>query len=341
MIKRPSKHPPPLSRRELILAGIAAGIGSLAITATPSYGQANTLIVRQLKLATSWLPQAQFAGYYMAQHKGFYQAQNIDVIIDHCGPGRSALSALMSGDVDFATLWFVTAITNQQSGAQLINLAQTIQNSSLLLLWRRSAIINSPRDLHGRRVSLWGGDHQIPYDILLKDVAIETVPQGSTANLFIRNLVSACAATWYNEYYQIMNSTFVSEDFHPFFLSSANINLPEDGLYTLPSRIRSDPALVHAFVNASLEGWRYAFENVDETVEIVLKIMRKSKLVSHRPHQKWMLERIRDLSGFSQNSNQFGTLSRDRFSEALALLKSRRIDIPPIIYDQFVRSSHV
>jgi len=49
------------------------------------------------------------------------------------------------------------------------------------------------------------------------------------------------------------------------------------------------------FVTASLEGWRYAFDHPGEALDIVIKYLREAHLPANRMHQKWMLDRMRDL----------------------------------------------
>jgi NitT/TauT family transport system substrate-binding protein len=86
------------------------------------------------------------------------------------------------------------------------------------------------------------------------------------------------------------------------------MNFPEDGIYTLQASLDKDPALAAAFIDASLEGWRYAFDHPDETLDIVIKYMREAKLPANRMHQKWMLERMRDLMAPVNPQGAFGHL---------------------------------
>jgi len=56
-----------------------------------------------------------------------------------------------------------------------------------------------------------------------------------------------------------------------------------------------DPQLYAEFVQASYEGWIGAFEHPDEAIEIVLGYMKNAKLAAGRAHQRWMLNRMKDL----------------------------------------------
>ncbi len=65
---------------KLALAFTSAAFGMAALTA-----QAAEEVTIQLK----WVTQAQFAGYYVAQDKGFYEEAGLDVTINPGGPEPS------------------------------------------------------------------------------------------------------------------------------------------------------------------------------------------------------------------------------------------------------------
>jgi len=244
-----------------------------------------------------WTPQAQFAGYYTALDKGIYAAHGIDLTILMGGPGHSPAQALESGEADFAVLWLTTAIQQRVAGVRLVNVAQVIQKSSMMLISRKSSGIRTPADMNGKKVGLWGGDLAIPPHALFAQygVTVREVPQSGTVNLFLRGGIDVTSAMWYNEYHTILNAGIDPEQLSVVSLDKCGMNFPEDGIYTLESSILKDPALTDAFVNASLDGWQYAFAHPDEALDIVLKYMREAKIPANRMHQKWMLDRMRDL----------------------------------------------
>ncbi|MGH8858919.1 MAG: ABC transporter substrate-binding protein, partial [Polaromonas sp.] len=47
-----------------------------------------------------WLPQAQFAGYYVAQSKGYYKAEGLDVTIKPGGPDISPVQVIAGNGAD-------------------------------------------------------------------------------------------------------------------------------------------------------------------------------------------------------------------------------------------------
>lgn len=284
----------PRQKRRSITALIFVLITSCAI-ALPVYAAETPL--KNASLMPMWSPQAQFAGYYVALDKGIYARHGIDLKILRAGPGYSPAEALKKGDVDFAILWLTTALQHRAAGTELVNLAQIVQRSSVMLISKKAAGIKTINDMDGKKVGLWEGDVSIPPRTLFArhGIKVRVVRQSQTVNLFLRGGIDVASAMWFNEYHTILNSGVDPEELNTIFLSDQGMNFPEDGVYTMEKTVQKDPALAAAFVDASLEGWRYAFDHPDEALDIVIKYMREAKLPANRMHQKWMLERMRDL----------------------------------------------
>jgi NitT/TauT family transport system substrate-binding protein len=284
----------PRQKRRSITALISVLIISCAV-ALPVYAAETPL--KNASLMPMWSPQAQFAGYYVALDKGIYARHGIDLKILRAGPGYSPAEALKKGDVDFAILWLTTALQHRAAGTELVNLAQIVQRSSVMLISKKTAGIKTINDMDGKKVGLWEGDVSIPPRTLFArhGIKVRVVRQSQTVNLFLRGGIDVASAMWFNEYHTILNSGVDPEELNTIFLSDQGMNFPEDGIYTMEKTVQKDPALAAAFVDASLEGWRYAFDHPDEALDIVIKYMREAKLPANRMHQKWMLERMRDL----------------------------------------------
>jgi NitT/TauT family transport system substrate-binding protein len=269
----------------------------LPIIAIATQASAAEPVLKKASLMPLWTPQAQFAGYYVAQDKGIYARYGIDLKILGAGPGHDPVMALKDGSADFAILWLTTAIQQRSAGTELVNLAQIIQRSSMMLISRKSSGIRTITDMKGKKVGLWGGDLFIPpHALFIKyGIKVREVPQTATVNLFLRGGIDVTSAMWYNEYHTIINSGLDPEELNVFSMNELGMNFPEDGIYAMEKTLHNDPALAGAFVKASLEGWRYAFEHPEEALDIVIRRMREAKIPANRIHQKWMLNRMRDL----------------------------------------------
>jgi NitT/TauT family transport system substrate-binding protein len=253
--------------------------------------------LKKVTLMPLWSPQAQFAGYYVARDKGMYARRGIDLKILKAGAGQSPAQTLKDGGADFALLWLTTALQQRSAGVKLVNAAQMVQKSSMMLISKKSSGIKTVPDMNGKKVGLWGGDLSIPPHLLFAKhgVKVRKIQQSGTVNLFLRGGIDVTSAMWYNEYHTILNSGVDLEELNVLSLNEQGIIFPEDGVYTLEKSFKKDPDLAKAFVAASLEGWRYAFDHPDEALDIVIKYMREAELPANRIHQKWMLARMQDL----------------------------------------------
>lgn len=246
-----------------------------------------------IRLALQWTPQAQFAGYYVAFEKGFYLRKGLDVSIQRGGPGREPVKALLSGQADVGTFFLTAALLFRDQGVPLVHLGQIVgQSHQLLLAWEED--IEDLDDLEGRRISLWGDDFRGAYLALFDDRGItpHLVPQHDSVSLFRRGFVDACAAMSYNELHRLLLSGVASEDLVVFDLAREGYDFPEDGLYALSSFAEANAEACRDLVEATLEGWRYAAENVEEALDIVMEQARRAHVPTNRVHQRRMLEQI-------------------------------------------------
>jgi len=252
---------------------------------------------KKVSFIPQWLPQSQFAGYYVAHEKGFYRKYGIDMNLLDGGPAQPSAVLLEGGRADFATMFLSTGIEKRAAGVRLVNLAQIVQRSSLMLVARRSSEITTPYDINGKKVGLWGDEFRVQPMAFFKayDLNVRIVPQGDTINLFLRGGVDLASAMWYNEYHTILNAGVDASELTVFFFFAYGMNFPEDGIYCMEETYRNDPDLCCRFVKASLEGWRYAFDHPAETLDIVMKYVNERNIATDRSHQKWMLERMKDV----------------------------------------------
>jgi len=264
-------------------------------------GAAHAAEAKRAALVLQWQPQAQFAGFYVAQAKGFYLEAGLDMVLIPGGQDVVPSKLLAEGRAQFATMFLATGIErraeNRPAGQNVVHLAQLVQRSALMLITRAGSGITDPKDLDGKRVSLWDNEFQLQPRALFQRLGIQPkiIPQSSTLGLFLRGGVDAASGMWYNEYHTLLASGLDRKDLRVFFYRDLDLNFPEDGIYTLDKTLKADPGLCRAVVDASLRGWEYAFAHPEEALDIVLAQMRASHVPVNRAHQRFMLERMRDV----------------------------------------------
>ena len=280
---------------------------------------------RRLTFAPHWLPQAQFAGYYIALERGFYRERGLDVTILVGGPDRPASRLLEDGSADVASLWLATAMQLRDRGVPVVNVAQLFGRSSIMLVAKKTSHIRAPEDLRGRKVGVWDGDFRLQPEVFLRRYGVdaELVPLGSTVNVFLRDGVDATVATWFNEFHTILNSGIEPSELTTLFFREHGLDLPEDGLYCRAETLERDPSLCRDFVAASLAGWQYAFAHPDEAVALTMRQMLDAHIGTNAAHQRWMLARVQDL--MAPAGEESGALRVEDYERTAAALRDAHL----------------
>jgi NitT/TauT family transport system substrate-binding protein len=278
-------------------------------------------------LVLHWQHQAQFAGYYMALAKGAYQRQGLEVQVRRGGADVDGGQMLRAGQADFGSFMLASALEERAAGLPLLHLAQVVNRSSFLLVAWREPLTGGPlrelSDLDGRRVTVWPGSLRTPYLALFATQGIRPVilPQYTTVSLFLDRGADACAGMRYNEYHTLLQSGILEAQVRVFPLRDYGINLPEDGLYCLAETWQRRAPTCRAFTLASLEGWRYARDHEDETLDVVMEYVVRDNLPTNRAHMRWMLK-VMIAAVFPGPGDDWamGQLSRPAYSQTVEML---------------------
>lgn len=248
-------------------------------------------------IVLQWLPQAQFAGYYVAKEKGFYADQGVDLTFISGGPDVIASELLESRRATFATMFLSTGIQRRAAGIPIVNIAQFAQHSGMLLIAKKSSGINGIYDLYNQKIGLWANEFQLQPRALFRrsKIDVKVVPMGSSLDLFILDGVSVTSAMTYNEYHRLFDYGLDFDDMHLFRFSEMDLDFPEDGLYTLEETLERQPELCRKVAEATAQGWVYAFDHKDEALDIVRREMEKAHLPYAPSHQRWMLDEVEKL----------------------------------------------
>ena len=182
-----------------VLAGILAVIHSF-IPFTASAQDAPPLV-----FTPQWTAQAQFAGYYVAEVKGFYREAGIKVQIVHPSATQSAVSRLRQNQCQATTLQLCQALEIVGDDMPLVNILQTSMNNAMVIV---AAKDEDPLKHKGARVGIWSvGFGQLAICMSIMDhLNYEFVRFAQNVNLFVSGALDATLAMSYNEYYQLIQA---------------------------------------------------------------------------------------------------------------------------------------
>jgi NitT/TauT family transport system substrate-binding protein len=252
---------------------LAAVIAVCGVTLGTSASAADKVTV-QLK----WLPQAQFAGYYVAQAKGYYKDAGLDVTIKPGGPDISPVQVIAGNQADIVVNWMPDALAAREAGVPLVNVAQVFNQSGLMLTCKKSSGVTTPKDLKGKTLGVWYGGNEYPFlNWMAKlgykpDTDIKIMKQGFNVDPLLQNQAACISTMIYNEYWQVVDAGVKESDLVTFFYEKEGVASLEDGLYVMEAKLK-DPAFVARmgkFVKATLKGWNEAVKDPAAAAKIVV-----------------------------------------------------------------------
>jgi len=276
------------------------GVALMALQAASA--QAAEKVTLQLK----WVTQAQFAGYYVAQDKGYYKDEGIDITIKAGGPDISPPQVIAGGGADVIIDWMPSALASREKGVPLVNISQVFKRSGMMLTCRKDSGIRTPADFRGHTLGVWFFGNEYPFLSWMAKLGIPTnggpdgvtvLKQGFNVDPILQKQADCVSTMTYNEYWQIIDAGLSPDDLVVFKYEDQGVATLEDGLYVLEKNLK-DPAFVDRmarFLRASLKGWEYARAHPDESAMIVLD--NDATGAQTEKHQKRMMGEIIKLLG--------------------------------------------
>ena len=290
---------------------------------------------QQITFTPQWTPQSQFAGYYAALENGYYAEAGLDVTIKHPTASYSSMSMLQDGTATIVTAELIRAMMATDGEVRLVNLMQTTQHSTLVLISRIEEV-HELADLAERRVGTWrAGFSEIPHMIDdEQQLGIEWVQFTNPLNLYISGAIDAALAKSYNE--QVLFSMSGITPASVLRFADMGYDFPEDGLYVTEAYYKKHPEQCRLFAEASRKGWEWVRSHREEALAMVMKHVKAENIPTNIYVQKWMLEAVLEEQEDVKGQAPSYSLSADDFDRLNALLLEHGYIRKPIVYNRFV-----
>ncbi|MBN9141276.1 MAG: ABC transporter substrate-binding protein [Micrococcales bacterium] len=310
-----------LSKRRGLGLASAAAVTALALAACagPSDSDGGDTDgdftpLKSIKLQLQWLPQAQFAGYYLAQEKGYFKEEGFDdVEIVPSGGDIVPQDALVAGDVDFAVAWVPKVLGSiEASGVELTDIAQVFQKSGTTQVSWKGSGITSVKDFEGKKIGSWGFGNE--WEIFaamaadgLDSTTVSITTQDFSMNALLDKDVDAAQAMTYNELAQVLETVnpatgklYTMDDLDVIYYEDTEGAMLQDALWADTKRLADDPAYADAavrFLKAVAKGWLYARDNPEDAAKVVYDIASNAEAAFPvgPVHQLWMMNEVNKL----------------------------------------------
>ncbi|MGB5444724.1 MAG: EAL domain-containing protein [Psychromonas sp.] len=240
-----------------------------------------------------WHHQFQFAGYYAALEKGFYQDEGIEVRLHNGDPDHQPVEEVLSGRAQYAA-GNSEVLFQRLKGKPLVALAAIFQHSPSVLLTLQSSEIRSVHDLVGKKVMLANKDEDADFLTMMINegislAQIDIIPSSYQLDDLISGKVDAFNSYSTNEPYILKKNNIAYGTIDPV---SYSVDFYSDIFFTSEAELRDHPKRVEAMLRATLRGWRYAMAHPDEIIEL---LKTKYQVNKTREHLRFESDEMRKL----------------------------------------------
>ena len=307
-------------------------ISFLALMATVHVVQAQD---ETIVFTPQWTAQAQFAGFYVAEAKGFFREAGVKVKIEHPSVTQSAMSRIRSNASQATTLQLCQAIEIVDGGFPLVNILQTSMNNGMVIISARG---KDPLTQKGAKVGIWSvGFGQLAIIMSLKEhLDYKWVRFAQDINLFLTGALDATLAMSYNEYYQLIQAGLELDEKCVYRFCNHGFNVQEDGVYMTRAYYEQHREQARKFAAACRKGWEWAAKHPEEALDIVMKQVEDNKIATNRVMQRLMLKEVLRLQVDRESKKREFRLRRDMVDLASRLMLENHMLTRQVKYEELV-----
>ena len=286
----------------------------------------------EVKLQLKWVHQAQFAGFYMAQEKGYYAKENIKVTFLEGGQGINNALNVTSGKADFGMLSPEDILMKRSQGESLTALTAIYRRSAVLFVAMADSGIVRPSDFTGKTVALRyeQKDFELQFYALMKKLGLDIkkvkiVTYDPDYVAFYKGEVDVTAVYATGGLIKMRQKGLKLNLIWP---SDYGIHFYSDTLVTTDRMILEKPDLVTRFLRASLKGWQDAIEDYRQAVAVTLKYSQ----IKDPELQTAMMEAMLPL--VHTGEDQIGWMKPEVWQGMYQILLEQRLLARPFDIDQ-------
>jgi NitT/TauT family transport system substrate-binding protein len=251
----------------------------------------------KVTLQLKWLPQSQFMGYYVANAKGYYKDEGIDVTLLPGGSDIIPEQQVSTGVADIGVTWVSSLLKYQEKGWGFVEVAQVFQKSAMLLVSKTETGIKSSKDLKGKKVGSWFGGNEYELYALIesaglnKEKDLKMVQQDFTMDQVKKGDIDAASAMTYNEFGLLLESGYTKDKLNVIDMNDAGVAMLEDCLFVSKKWAQKNPDLLVRFLRASIKGWAVACKDPEAAGKLVFDVDKSVSL----QHQTYMAKEVAKL----------------------------------------------
>ncbi len=310
-------------------SGATAPTAAQSATTQPTAGTASqSAAPREIIMAMPYVPNVQFAHFYVADKKGYYADAGLKVTFDY-NYETDVVQRVAQNTVQFGMASGDSVLLARGQGLPVVTVATNSQKFPTVLFSKASENITRPADLKGKSVGIPGrfGASYIGLLALLyannmteSDLNVQEI--GFTQIQAVQqDKVQVGVGYGNNEPIQLEQQGIKTNVIRV----SDYIPLASDGLITSETMIKQDPNVVHAFVQATLKGMQDVINNPDEGFNTALEYIPEAQRGDTQLQRKVLQETLNYWQSDVTSKNGLGYTDDNNWQATYKFLRDSNL----------------
>ena len=292
---------------------------------------ANEKIVLQLK----WFHQFQFAGYYAAKEKGFYDEVGLDVEIRQRDLKYNNIDEVINGNAQYGVADSILILYRLKQQPVVI-VSPIFQHSPSVFISLKKSNISSVYELNNKDILFYPNDTD-GFSLLAMikkfDLDVNLVRERYKDDYMrlINNEVDVMPAYIANEPFLFKEKGYDVNIINP---TNYGFDMYGDMLFTNEDEAKNNPIRVEKFKEATLKGWKYALENKEEIIQLINEKYSKEKSIEHLRYEANAIDSL-----INKDVTPLGYLDQGRIRYISEMyeyygLTESKIDLNDFLFDE-------
>jgi len=326
---RPSKR--------VVFSAIAIAILLVAVGAFFFKSPQENKNLEDVTVKLKWLHQSQFAGNYVAKEKGFYEKEGLNVSLQAFDFEDPTIESVVNGNSDFGITSANQLFLAKANGDPIKAIAVIYKISPDCAYSLAENNIMSPFDFVGKTIGIEPGvSGEVAYKIMMNRLGIDRsniteVYIGYDATELLNGSTDVSFGYITNEPNQAIEA---GKEVNIILFAEYGVGTYADVIFAREDTLADRPELVTKFLKATIEGWRYAIENEEEAIRMILKYSSNSP-----SHEKYMLKQSIPL--INTGNDRIGVMKASEWENVQTIiieegLLEQKMDIESVYTNKFI-----